>query len=85
VQKVQPKEKAGCAEVALRLISKFYCIEIIYKQGSDEARKRSSEFKYKGARELKAWMLKAQSYVMMHNTLGEAVTWLANKCYILEP
>jgi hypothetical protein len=38
-QKVQPKGKTGRADIALKLISKLYGIEIAFKESSDEGRK----------------------------------------------
>lgn len=42
-QKVQPKGKSGRADIALKLISKLYGIEIPLKECSDEERKKGRQ------------------------------------------
>jgi len=84
-QKVQPKWKTGRADIALKLISKLYGIEIAYKQSSDEARKKGrQDLSLKVLGELKAWMLKTLPYMTTQNALGKAVNYLANNWNKLE-
>lgn len=84
-QKVQPKGKTGRADIALKLISKLYGIEIAYKQSSDEARKKGRQnLSLKVLGELKAWMLKTLPHMTTQNALGKAATYLANNWKKLE-
>ncbi|MDQ0125519.1 transposase [Pseudomonas lini] len=84
-QKVQPKGKTGRADIALKLISKLYGIEIAYKESSDEGRKKGrQDLSLKVMSELKAWMEKTLPYMTTQNALGKAVTSLANNWCKLE-
>ncbi|MBZ9783668.1 IS66 family transposase [Pseudomonas sp. REP124] len=84
-QKVQPKGKTGRADIALKLISKLYGIEIAYKQSSNEARKKGrQDLSLKVLGELKAWMLKTLPHMTTQNALGKAVNYLANNWNKLE-
>lgn len=84
-QKVQPKGKTGRADIALKLISKLYGIEIAYKESSDEGRKKGrQDLSLKVMSELKAWVEKTLPYVTTQNALGKAVTYLANNWSKLE-
>lgn len=84
-QKVQPKGKTGRADIALKLISKLYGIEIAFKESSDEGRKNGrQDLSLKVMSELKAWMEKTLPYMTTQNALGRAVTYLANNWSKLE-
>lgn len=84
-QKVQPKGKTGRADIALKLISKLYGIEIAFKESSDEGRKNGrQDLSLKVMSELKAWMEKTLPYMTTQNALGKAVTYLANNWSKLE-
>lgn len=84
-QKLQPKGKTGRADIALKLISKLYGIEIAYKESSDEDRKNGrQDLSLKVMSELKAWMEKTLPYMTTQNALGKAVTYLANNWSKLE-
>lgn len=84
-QKVQPKGKTGRADIALKLISKLYGIEIAYKESSDEGRKKGrQDLSLKVMSELKAWVEKTLPYMTTQNALGKAVTYLANNWSKLE-
>ncbi|MBN2975172.1 IS66 family transposase [Pseudomonas lactucae] len=84
-QKVQPKGKTGRADIALKLISKLYGIEIAFKESSDEGRKNGrQDLSLKVMSELKAWMEKTHPYMTTQNALGKAVTYLANNWSKLE-
>ncbi len=84
-QKLQPKGKTGRADIALKLISKLYGIEIAYKESSDEYRKNGrQDLSLKVMSELKAWMEKTLPYMTTQNALGKAVTYLANNWSKLE-
>lgn len=84
-QKVQPEGKSGRTDIALKLISKLYGIEIAFKQSSDEARKASGfELSISILGELKEWMLKTLPYVTTQNALGKAISYLANNWNKLE-
>ncbi|EJM56180.1 transposase [Pseudomonas sp. PvR086] len=84
-QKVQPKGKTGRADIALKLISKLYGIEIAYKESSDEGRKKGrQDLSLKVISELKAWVEKTLPYMTTQNALGKAVTYLANNWSKLE-
>lgn len=84
-QKVQPKGKTGRADIALKLISKLYGIEIAYKESSDEGRKKGrQDLSLKVMSELKAWVEKTLPYMTTQNVLGKAVTYLANNWSKLE-
>ena len=84
-QKVQPKGKTGRADIALKLISKLYGIEIAFKESSDEGRKNGrQDLSLKVMSELKAWVEKTLPYMTTQNALGKAVTYLANNWSKLE-
>ncbi|MCW8276801.1 IS66 family transposase [Pseudomonas sp. PCH199] len=84
-QKVQPKGKSGRADIALKLISKLYGIEIALKQCSDEGRKKGrQELSVSVLSELKKWMVKTLPYVTTQNALGKAVGYLASNWNKLE-
>lgn len=78
-QKVQPKGKAGRADMALSLINKLYGIERELKGASDEQRltgrqKKSLPILW----QLKSWLDKTQTQVTSQSVLGKAVTYLAS-------
>lgn len=84
-QKLQPKGRTGRADIALKLISKLYGIEIAYKESSDDGRKRGrQDLSCHVMSELKAWVDKTLPYVATQNGLGKAVTYLANNWNKLE-
>ena len=84
-QKLQPKGKTGRADIALKLISKLYGIEIAFKESSDEGRKNGrQDLSLKVMSELKAWVEKTLPYMTTQNALGKAVTYLANNWSKLE-
>ena len=84
-QKVQPKGKTGRADIALKLISKLYGIEIAYKESSDEGRKKGrQDLSLQVMSELKAWVEKTLPYMTTQNALGKAVTYLASNWSKLE-
>ncbi|SFS24818.1 Transposase [Pseudomonas sp. NFACC42-2] len=84
-QKVQPKGKTGRADIALKLISKLYGIEIAYKEKSDEARKKArQDLSCHVMGQLREWLHKTLPYVTTQNALGKAVTYLANNWDKLE-
>lgn len=84
-QKVQPKGKTGRADIALKLISKLYGIEIAYKEKSDEVRKKArQDLSCHVMGQLKEWLRKTLPYVTTQNALGKAVTYLANNWEKLE-
>jgi transposase len=84
-QKVQPKGKTGRADIALKLISKLYGIEIAYKEKSDEARKKArQDLSCHVLGQLKEWLRKTLPYVTTQNALGKAVTYLASNWDKLE-
>lgn len=82
---MQPKGKTGRADIALKLISKLYGIEIAYKEKSDEARKKArQDFSCHVLGQLKEWLRKTLPYVTTQNALGKAVTYLASNWDKLE-
>src|SRR5471032_234856 len=84
-QKVQPKGKTGRADIALKLISKLYGIEIAYKEKSDEVRKKArQDLSCHVMGQLREWLRKTLPYVSTQNALGKAVTYLANNWEKLE-
>ncbi|MGO2204470.1 IS66 family transposase [Pseudomonas helleri] len=84
-QKVQPKGKTGRADIALKMISKLYGIEIAYKEKSDEVRKKArQDLSCHVMGQLKEWLRKTLPYVTTQNALGKAVTYLANNWEKLE-
>lgn len=84
-QKLQPKGRMGRADIALKLISKLYGIEIAYKESSDDGRKRGrQDLSCHVMSELKAWVDKTLPYITTQNALGKAVTYLANNWNKLE-
>ena len=84
-QKLQPKGRTGRADIALKLISKLYGIEIAYKESSDDGRKRGrQDLSCHVMSELNAWVDKTLPYVATQNGLGKAVTYLANNWNKLE-
>lgn len=84
-QKLQPKGKTGRADIALKLISKLYGIEIAFKESSDEGRKNGrQDLSLRVMSELKAWVEKTLPYMTTQNALGKAVSYLANNWSKLE-
>lgn len=82
---MQPKGKTGRADIALKLISKLYGIEIACKESSDEGRKKGrQDLSLKVMSELKAWVEKTLPYVTTQNAPGKAVTYMANNWSKLE-
>nr|WP_269745280.1 transposase [Pseudomonas synxantha] len=78
-------QKVQRADIALKLISKLYGIEIAFKESSDEGRKNGrQDLSLQVMRELKAWMEKTLPYMTTQNALGKAVTYLANNWSKLE-
>jgi len=84
-QKVQPKGKTGRADIALKLISKLYGIEIAYKEKSDEARKNARQDLSRHVMgQFREWLRKTLPYVTTQDAFGKAVTYLANNWDKLE-
>lgn len=84
-QKVQPKGKAGRADVALGMINKLYGIERKLKVASDEQRHQGrQQDSLPLLVQLKAWLDKTQPQVTAQNALGKAVNYLASNWSRLE-
>ena len=84
-QKVQPKGKTGRADIALNLTNKLYGIERDLKCLNDDDRKTGRcEQSLPVLAELKPWMEKTQPQVTAQNTLGRAISYLANNWNKLE-
>jgi hypothetical protein len=82
---VQPKGKTGRADIALKLISKLYGIEIALKQSGDEGREKGrQELSLSVLSNLKDWMVKTLPHVTTQNALGKAVSYLASNWNKLE-
>ena len=84
-QKVQPKGKAGRADMALALINKLYGIERELKDASDEQRltgRQEKSLPILG--QLKSWLDKTQPHVTPQSVLGKAVSYLASNWSRLE-
>ena len=78
-QKVQPKGKAGRADIALNLISKMYGIERDLKDSDDEQRHSGRhERSLPVLAQLKSWLEKTQPQVTAQNALGKAIRYLAS-------
>ncbi|WP_122856666.1 IS66 family transposase, partial [Pseudomonas viridiflava] len=81
-QKVQPKGKSGCADIALNLINKLYGIERDLKEVGDEHRHESRrQNSLPVLEQLHTWLEKTQPQV---NTLGKAISYLASNWSKLE-
>ncbi len=84
-QKVQPKGKTGCADIALNLINKLYGVERDLKDSSDEVRKAARvERSLPLLTQLKSWVEKTQPQVTSQNALGKAIGYLASNWSKLE-
>jgi len=84
-QKVQPKGKAGRADMALALINKLYGIERELKDASDEQRLTGRQEKSLSILgQLKSWLDKTQPHVTPQSVLGKAVSYLASNWSRLE-
>jgi transposase len=84
-QKVQPKGKAGRADVALTMINKLYGIERGLKEMTDEQRFAGrQEQSLPVLSQLKNWLEKTQPQVTAQSALGKAVNYLANNWSRLE-
>ena len=84
-QKVQPKGKAGRADIALTMINKLYGIERELKEVSDEQRFIGRQEKSLPIlAQLKSWLDKTQSQVTPQSVLGKAVNYLASNWGRLE-
>lgn len=84
-QKVQPKGKAGRADVALGLINRLYAIERELKDADDEQRYLGrQQHSLPVLAQLKAWLDKTQPQVTAQNALGKAVNYLASNWSRLE-
>ena len=84
-QKVQPKGKTGRADIALNLINKLYGIERDLKCFNDDHRKTGRcEQSLPVLGQLKTWIEKTQPQVTAQNTLGRAISYLANNWNKLE-
>jgi transposase len=84
-QKVQPKGKAGRADMALALINKLYGVERELKDASDEQRltgRQEKSLPILG--QLKSWLDKTQLHVTPQSVLGKAVSYLASNWSRLE-
>ena len=84
-QKVQPKGKAGRADVALTMINKLYGIERGLKEMTDEQRFAGrQEQSLPVLSQLKNWLEKTQPQVTAQSALGKAVNYLASNWSRLE-
>lgn len=84
-QKVQPKGKAGRADVALGLINRLYAIERELKDADDEQRYLGrQQHSLPVLAQFKAWLDKTQPQVTAQNALGKAVNYLASNWSRLE-
>ena len=84
-QKVQPKGKAGRADIALTMINKLYGFERELKDVSDEQRFIVRQEKSLPIlAQLKSWLDKTQSQVTPQSVLGKAVNYLAGNWSRLE-
>ncbi|MDF0729691.1 transposase, partial [Pseudomonas entomophila] len=84
-QKVQPKGKAGRADMALALINKLYGVERELKDACDEQRLTGRQEKSLPIlRQLKSWLDKTQPHVTPQSVLGKAVNYLASNWSRLE-
>lgn len=84
-QKVQPKGKAGRADVALTMINKLYGIERGLKEMTDEQRFAGrQEQSLPVLSQLKNWLEKTQQQVTAQSALGKAVNYLASNWSRLE-
>ena len=84
-QKVQPKGKAGRADVALTMINKLYGIERGLKEMTDEQRFAGrQEQSLPVLSQLKNWLEKTQPQVTAQSALGKAVNYLAGNWSRLE-
>jgi len=84
-QKVQPKGKTGCADIALTMINKLYGIERELKDVSDEQRFINRQEKSLPIlSQLKSWLDKTQPQVTPQSVLGKAVNYLASNWGRLE-
>jgi transposase len=84
-QKVQPKGKTGCADIALTMINKLYSIERELKGVSDEQRfivRQEKSLPILGR--LKSWLDKTQPQVTPQSVLDKAVNYLASNWSRLE-
>lgn len=84
-QKVQPKGKTGCADIARTMINKLYGIEREFKDASDEPRFIGRQGRSLPIlAQLKGWLEKTQPQVTPQSALGKAVNYLANNWSRLE-
>jgi transposase len=84
-QKVQPKGKAGRADVALTMINKLYGIERGLKEMTEEQRfVGRQEQSLPVLSQLKNWLEKTQPQVTAQSALGKAVNYLASNWSRLE-
>jgi len=84
-QKVQPKGKAGRADVALTMINKLYSIERGLKEMTDDQRFAGrQEQSLPVLSQLKNWLEKTQPQVTAQSALGKAVNYLASNWSRLE-
>ncbi|TFB34654.1 IS66 family transposase [Pseudomonas sp. F01002] len=84
-QKVQPKGKAGRADVALTMINKLYGIERGLKEMTDEQRFAGrQEQSLPVLSQLKNWLEKTHPQVTSQSALGKAVGYLASNWSRLE-
>ena len=85
MEHLQPKGKAGRADMALSLINKLYGIERELKDASDEQRltgRQEKSLPILG--QLKSWLDKTQPHVASQSVLGKAVNYLASNWSRLE-
>lgn len=84
-QKMQPKGKAGHADMALALINKLYGVERELNDASDEQRLTGRQEKSLAILgQLKSWLDKTEPHMTPQTVLGKAVNYLASNWSRLE-